>query len=239
MLGFYGSTTFKPRVKEMTREIVSTSPHREVGIINAGWLLSHPVHHESHLERRFVMAALACPVVTDIVHQPETITLESPAGGDCKKYTPDYQLTLLDGTQVIVEVKPEAFLKKHALTLEAAKQHFEKAGKQYIVVTDKHIDQTQLGQRAILLMRYARIAFTTEQAQECIALIESMANRQASVRELIDQGLNEVLLWSMVGRHKLAVPPPLDMGPETKLTTQQNKENSHDQLLAWFGFATR
>ena len=50
----------------MTRKIVKRAPHREVGVINAAWLLNHPVEHESHLERRFVITALAWHVVKDI-----------------------------------------------------------------------------------------------------------------------------------------------------------------------------
>lgn len=219
----------------MTRKIVSTSPHREVGIINAGWLLSHPVHHESHLERRFVMAALACPVVADIVHQPETITLESPDGVDCHQYTPDYLVTLVDGTQVYIEVKPEVFLERHAHTLDAAQRMFAAVGKHYLVVTDKHIDRSQLGQRAILLMRYARMAFTVEQASEWIEIIESMATQQPSIRELIDQGLSEAFIWSMVARHKLSVPSPLALDQNQIVTTQRNQEDSHGELCTWFG----
>ena len=66
----------------MARKIVSRSPHREVVVVNAAWLLDHPVEHESHLERRFIIAALACPVVTDIVHQPFTMPLAYGEGDE-------------------------------------------------------------------------------------------------------------------------------------------------------------
>ena len=76
----------------MSRKVVTRAPHREVGVVNPAWLLDHSVHHESHLERRFIMVALACPVVSDIVHQPFTMDLnwDGPEG---RRYTPDFKLT--------------------------------------------------------------------------------------------------------------------------------------------------
>lgn len=49
----------------MPRKVVTRSPHWEVGVVNPVWLLDHAVEHESHLERRFIMVALTCPVVVD------------------------------------------------------------------------------------------------------------------------------------------------------------------------------
>ncbi len=85
----------------MTRKVVTRAPHREVGVVNPAWLLDHAVEHESHLERRFIMVALACPVVLDIVHQPLQLTLvvDSGQGPTERKYTPDFRLTLADGTE--------------------------------------------------------------------------------------------------------------------------------------------
>jgi hypothetical protein len=62
----------------MSRKVVTRAPHREVGVVNAGWLLNHPVEHESHLERRFVMVALSCPVATHLTSRSRfAMTLRS------------------------------------------------------------------------------------------------------------------------------------------------------------------
>jgi hypothetical protein len=71
--------------------------------VNPRWLLDHGVEHESHLEKRFIMVALSCPVVVDIVHQPLQLTL-CHEDGTTEKYTPDFKVTFRDQSSTIVEV---------------------------------------------------------------------------------------------------------------------------------------
>ena len=218
----------------MTRKVVTGSPHREVGLINPGWLLDHPVHHESHLERRFVMAALACPVVTDIVHQPASISLDS--GGT---YTPDFLVTLADGDSVYIEVKPQKFLSKHEVKLKAARTTFAAQGKKFLVVTDKEIDKNGMGKRAILLMRYARMHLDPSVIQDYIQLVEQMATDNPTVRDLLEEGLSDAEIWGLVARHKLRIPPGIDLEATTPVSINNQKENCHDQLCAWFDIEAR
>ena len=218
----------------MTRKVVTGSPHREVGLVNPRWLLDHPVHHESHLERRFVMAALACPVVTDIVHQPIKVELEN--GGT---YTPDFYVEFCDGDGVYVEVKPEKFLPKHEETIKSAGKKLASQGKKYLVVTDKEIDKDGLGKRAILLMRYARVPLDPQAIKECISQIESVAVANPTMKDLIEEGLNDAEIWNLVARHELRIPPGIHLEANTPVTINTNKENCHDQLCAWFGIEAR
>ena len=218
----------------MARKVVTGSPHREVGLINPRWLLDHPVHHESHLERRFVMAALACPVVTDIVHQPINVELEE--GG---KYTPDFFVQYADGDGVYVEVKPQKFVPKHTSRLESAKRALAKQGQRYLVVTDSEIDKDGLGKRAILLMRYARMQLDSFSVKECIRQIETMANKNPTIKDLIEHGLSDAQVWNLVARHELRIPPGIHMEIDTPISVNTKKENCHDQLCAWFGIEAR
>jgi hypothetical protein len=220
----------------MTRKIVSGSPHREVGVINPRWLLDHPVHHESHLERRFVMSALACPVITDIQHQPITVELDVDTEG---RYTPDFRLDYKDGDWTYIEVKPEVFLDKHEARLKAAEQYFESRGEKLLVVTDKQIDKNELGKKAILLMRYARMQFNEKETRACLEEFERYTEKFVEFKELLASGLSDALIWNMVARHELRIPPGIEMGMETPVAINRQKENSHDQLCAWFGLATR
>lgn len=220
----------------MTRKIVSGSPHREVGVINPRWLLDHPVHHESHLERRFVMSALACPVITDIVHQPITVDLDGETGG---RYTPDYRLNFKDGDWTYIEVKPQVFLEKHALRLKAAEQYFSSRGEKYLVITDRHIDKDELGKKAMLLMRYARMQFSENETQACLKEFEYYTEKYVEFKDLLASGLSDALIWHMVARHELRIPPGIDMGMEVPVSINCEKENCHDQLCAWFGLETR
>lgn len=219
----------------MTRKIVSGSPHREVGVINPRWLLNHPVHHESHLERRFVMSALACPIITDIVHQPITVELDAETG---ERYTPDFRLDYKDGDWTYIEVKPEVFLNKHEARLKAAQQYFSSKGEKFLVVTDTQIDKDELGKKAILLMRYARMQFSENETQACLKEFEHYTEKYVEFKDLLARGLSDALIWSMVARHELRIPPGIEMNMETPVSINTEKENCHDQLCAWFGIAT-
>jgi hypothetical protein len=218
----------------MERKVVTRAPHREVGVINPAWLLDHAVEHESHLEKRFIMAALACPVVVDIVHQPLHIWL-SP--NETEKYTPDFGIGFRDRDTVLVEVKPEVFLAKHAEKLRAAAQHFKSQGKKFLVLTDKHIDANGLGTRAILLMRYGRVNFSEQQALDCLALLKNECHGEAKVKDLVELGVSEALIWNMVAKHRFRVPVGLNISPEESVSINGAEGDCCDYFHTWFGAA--
>jgi len=216
----------------MIRKVVTRSPHREVGIVNAGWLLEHPVEHESHLEKRFVMVALSCPVVIDIKHQPIEVML-----GDAhdQKYTPDFEVAYHDGQTAIVEVKPEVFLEEAKPKLDQARAYFSALGRRYLVITDKQVDANGLSARALLLMRYGRLGLDEAAALECKQLLDNRFNGSAHVRDLMNRGVSEALVWSMVARHQLQMPAGLNVNPNEKVTTNNSTGDCHDFFLEWLG----
>ncbi|MBU1354143.1 MAG: TnsA endonuclease N-terminal domain-containing protein [Gammaproteobacteria bacterium] len=216
----------------MSRIVVTRAPHREVGIVNAGWLLDHPVEHESHLERRFIMVALSCPVVIDIKHQPFSIWL---GPDDTHRYTPDFLVTFDDGTQLVVEVKAEVFLEQEQAKLDAAKWHLRDMGFPFLTLTDKQIDRQGLGSRAILLMRYGRIAFTAAQALECKQLLQKHCAASASVRELMELGASEEIVWHLVAAHALRVDAGLHMNVSDSVYLNTKEECCDAVFRTWFG----
>lgn len=221
----------------MTRKIVKRAPHREVGVINAAWLLDHPVEHESHLERRFVIAALACPVVKDIVHQPFTLSL----GGSEKpeRYTPDFKIIFNDGGSVIVEVKPEVFLKKHEEKLKRADQQMRLDGLRFLIITDTLIDSQSLPARALLLMRYGRLRFTDQEAMECLQALRRACEEKSSIKALVEQGLSEPLIWNLVARHQCRVPVDFTVDAEQNIIAEPVEGDNHDYFKSWFGVEGR
>lgn len=220
----------------MPREVVTRSPHREVGVVNAGWLLDHSVHHESSLERRFIMVALSCPVVRDIHHQPCEIDLTLEPDETCR-YTPDFLVTLMDGTEVIVEVKPDKFVPEHARKLDAARAAFNLKGIEFEIYTDKVIDAQGLSARAILLMRFGRMTFSLEQAMKCKAELKSRCEGSASVRDLVANGVNEDHIWNLVATHELRVPAGLNLSDEEVVSINQHQGDCHVYFRQWFGVA--
>ena len=220
----------------MTRKVVTRNPHREVGVLNPGWLLDHPVEHESNLEKNFIMVALACPVVKDIVHQPITLVLVHP-NGETSKYTPDFRIRLIDDTLLIVEVKPEVFVAENSLKLDLAKAQLATEAMPFMVVTDKHINANGLSTRAILLMRYARLSFDEDAALECKTLLEEEFRGSAQVHELVSKGVSESLVWNMVARHQLRVPAGLNINPQERVELNTWEGDCHDYFCTWFGIA--
>ncbi|OGQ60215.1 MAG: hypothetical protein A3J24_09880 [Deltaproteobacteria bacterium RIFCSPLOWO2_02_FULL_53_8] len=220
----------------MSRLVVTRNPHREVGVLNPGWLLDHPVEHESHLEKNFVMVALACPVVKDIVHQPVTLDLIYP-DGEISKYTPDFRITFTDGSQILVEVKPEVFLPKHQEKLELAQKQLARESVPFLVVTEKHINANGLSARAILLMRYARLTFDEASALEGKRYLENELNGDAKVYELVSKGVSESLIWNMVARHELKIPAGLNINANERVKVNNQEGGCHDFFCTWFGIA--
>lgn len=221
----------------MTRKVVTRAPHREVGIVNAGWLLDHPVQHESHLERRFIIAALSCPVVCDIQHQPFTLQLSE--AGSPRKYTPDFLITFRDSTSLVVEVKPEAYLKRHEERLHAAEQVLQAQGQRFFVATDKLIDGKDLSGRAMLLMRYGRMHCTEVEIQERLNVLGRVGQNIVSVQQLVDDGLPEEMVWSLVARHHCHVPSDFQIDRTQAITITPYAGDCHDYFQSWFGVAQR
>lgn len=220
----------------MTRQVVTRSPHREVGVVNPGWLLDHPIEHESHLERRFIMVALSCPVVTDIIHQPMELKLVH-GPNDEQTYTPDFKVCFQDGDHTIVEVKPVVFVAENRKKLDAAKSRLAELGIKFEVVTDQHIDANGLGARAILLMRYARLTFSETDMLACKRLLEVECSGSVQIRDLVDKGVSEDLIWNMVTRHHFKVPAGLNITPLETVEINNPQGECHDYFCSWFGLA--
>lgn len=217
----------------MTRKIVPRNPHREVGRINCGWLLDHPVEHESHLERRFVIAALACSVVKDIVQQPRTLKLQD--GETQYSYTPDYQIFLSEGSHVYVEVKPKVFVAKNAAKFKLATRLLESEGSKFHVITDEMIDREALAARASVLMSYGRLRYFDEEAVECQRDLRLRFPEGARVGALAKAGVPEALVWHLVARHLCRVPNDFVVEAEQLILTNSVQGDTNDYFGAWFG----
>lgn len=215
----------------MVRKVITRSPHREVGTVNAQWLLSHPVHHESHLERRFIMTCLACPCVRDLEHQPEEIELP---GDRPKNYTPDFRVTFKDGQQEIVEVKPRKFVAKHQDKLGAAARVYLNRDMKFHVITDQEIDRDGLGLRAIHLMSFARIWISQEHEDSLLKELEENFGGSTQVGKMIAKGYPSYVIWSLVARHKLRVSPGINMTDAEEISLSQTKEDASDLFRSWF-----
>jgi hypothetical protein len=233
-----GSHDADPKTAPGARPIVRRAPHREVGIVNAPWLLGHGVEHESWLERSFVHVALASPVVTNIDHQPETIEL-TLADGSCRSYTPDFRVKLADHESVVCEIKPAKFVKDEEAVHLAAATHYRSRGVHFMVITDRQIHHNSRSARAILLMRYGRLHFTPEQAEECKRLLEDEMSGSTHVQHLVERGVSEDLVWHMVAKHMLRTKVQLSINPVETVEINEPVENCLDHFQRWLGHPDR
>ncbi len=223
----------------MSRKVVTRSPHREVGVINAGWLLDHPVEHESQLERRFVIGALSCPVVRDIIHQPFTIPLDAIAAPNGPRYTPDFKIVFRDGSALIAEVKPEKKAAELKPRLDLIRRCLAAEGLRFLIATDELIDANKLSARALLLMRYGRLRFSDGEALACLTKIRELCNSNSTVKILVEQGLSESLIWNLVAKHLCRVPPNFSVDSDQIIITDEWEGDCHDYFLSWFGASAR
>ena len=95
------------------------------------------VHHEGLLELDAIYLFETSPLIASYREQP--ITIRYSDGGRLRRYTPDFELTLVDGRSVMVEVKPRSGLGKPdiAAKLEAVAQHFDQSGMPYVILDDQ------------------------------------------------------------------------------------------------------
>jgi hypothetical protein len=100
------------------------------------------IEYESCIERDFFLVAIHDPNVNIIKHQPISIYYLDEKGAQ-RKYTPDASVRFNDGTELLLEIKPEEEVrtnrKKYHDRWKAAKAWADGNGMSFNVITDKEI----------------------------------------------------------------------------------------------------
>lgn len=216
-----------------TRRVVTRSPHRSVGIISCTWLQDEPIEYESQLERRFLQRALTFPYIRSIHHQPFTFEYEDQ--GKSLRYTPDFLCTLQDGSRIVVEVKPDVFVKKHLSKITIGKEKAAAAGMIFIVATDREIDDGNAVENAALILRYTRGGIRNcafDLCEEAIKTSGSIRLQELLTKTNISMG--DALHY--IGRGKFII-PSLNQIDDNVLITLSTKEANNVSFLFfnWVG----
>lgn len=97
------------------------------------------VSYEELLERDFLYLCDVAPQVVDILEQP--FKLQYAMGNKLRRYTPDFALTMVDSSILVVEVKPADVLAKPEVRekLLYVRDAMQRQGHQFIVVSSKTI----------------------------------------------------------------------------------------------------
>lgn len=97
------------------------------------------VQHEGLLELDAVYLFETHPGIVAYREQP--LTLRYPDGPRLRRYTPDFELVLVNGEVVLVEIKPTRSLADAEVRhkLDCVEQHLRREGRQFVVLTDQHL----------------------------------------------------------------------------------------------------
>lgn len=215
------------------RQVVTRSPHRTVGLINAGWIQSIPIEYESQLERRFIHLALLMPELISIRHQP--FKIEYHDGERTRVYVPDMLLFLEGGRHAVIEIKPARFVEKHRAKFDAVSNVLAKQNSTYFVVTEEHILEDRWA-RAEYWLHFARAKLSDS---ICLPVMKAVSDAGNGVeyRELLKLGFSESVILYLLGRRYFVAGADLITAPETKLyvVKRGSVENEAISINRWFG----
>lgn len=112
---------------------------------------------ESQLEQKACYVFEFSPEIIKYREQPLSIYYR--LNGELLRYTPDFELTLLSGELIYVEVKPRAKLQTQELQekLEAIRGYWKEKDIKFLVITDQELDHPVLQSNLKLLRSYLRV----------------------------------------------------------------------------------
>ena len=166
-----------------TRQVITRSPHRSVGLINCKFFQSHPIVYESQLERAFVQECLLCPAVKRIVAQPFKVNLDPIKK---KSYTPDYLVELNDKTYLVVEVKIAKRIAKLKKRFDQINVHLSLRGFPFMMADETQIYAKQMDRYAKAILRYVNWSVELEVKKVIFAQLEKCADQPIPFMELIN-----------------------------------------------------
>lgn len=174
-----------------------------------------PVEADSSLERDFVQIAGLYPFIQSIQHQPFKLGLGE------MEYTPDFLLCFLDGSRLVVEVKPLELLAPHEPKLQSASLVLADAGIEFLVATDLMIRADGLSQRAMRIRRYAKTITHKEITDPLLSLLKRSPSG-IQVSEVIQQmGLAQEVIYHAMCHHRICTRDPLDMTTDAVLNPRE------------------
>lgn len=99
------------------------------------------IHHEGMLELDAIYLFETSPNIVRYREQP--MTTHYPDGDRLRRYTPDFELLLVTGETVLIEVKPSRYLEKEEIRhkLNRIEEHMCRSSTPFVILTEKIIRQ--------------------------------------------------------------------------------------------------
>ena len=134
---------------------------------------------ESPLERDFFILQWFDPLLTDMVEQPVKVPYEM-AEGKSSFYTPDALVCYRGKPSLLVEVKPDRFLRKNKRELQpkfdAARQFAEERGWIFCIFDEKDI-RCERFHLAQYMLRFAREPYRKEELHKIVEILIDLGRR--------------------------------------------------------------
>jgi len=219
------------------RQVVKPTTHRSVGIVNVSWLQPDGIPHESELEAAFIRYAVLCPAVREISAQPFQLPWTDAAGAD-RAYVPDFQVTLLDGTKVVVEIRPARFIETDREKFDAAARLLGQKRIDFIVISDELLPK-ELQVLTRLLLRSARGELGADLITRADELVARAGIGGLAWNEALASGIAERDWHHLLGRRRFVSDTGLSLRPTSRLHQPLDWPGARDherlQFDRWFG----
>jgi len=158
------------------------------------------IHWESQLERDAIYIFEFSPGVANYREQP--FKTHYTLGGQTRRYTPDFLVTLLTGERIVIEVKPAKRLRDPSehCRFDRITGHLQQFGDPFQILTEQQIRQPQLLENLHLLHRYRGERFTPLERrlhrerlsalpEITLASVRLSLNDSTAIWNLIDEGI--------------------------------------------------
>lgn len=219
------------------RRIVRRNPHRSVGLISFPDLGINDAEWESWLELDAYMLLGCCIDVLAINTQPFSFSYERP-DGQLASYTPDACISLPNGRQALLEIKPAVFAleQDEFERLSAIKQRCIREDIDYVVLTDTDIRVNSRIYNARLLRGYTNTSVHVpstpfETIQALLKLHGALPIR--TLVQLSKGVVAEQQIFLLIARHLLSIDwdVPLNLNSSVALPNTIFRKITYEQLL--------
>jgi hypothetical protein len=167
-----------------TRQVITRSPHKSVGLINCQHFQSQPVVYESQLERALVQQCLLCPGVRRIVAQPFRVNLDPKKK---RHYTPDYLVELDDGSFLVVEVKILRRIAKLEKRFNQINERLNSRGFSFMTADETQLYWMDKEKHVKEILRYVNWQVTPDLKKAVLQVLAEVSQSSISIGDLITQ----------------------------------------------------
>jgi len=193
------------------------------------------VHHEGLLELDAIYLFEISPAIAG--YREQAATIHYPDGVRLRRYTPDFELTLVTGETILVEVKPRSSMAHQEIKhkLQCVGQHLHRSSQRFVILDDDVLrkEPRQANVRAI----YHRAKRVPPTRSECQISLERTCQHfplPLALAEILMAGDIDPFSLLLAGLLRCDLNQPITQ--ETVLTTTDEDDDAWFYLAQEYGF---